>query len=159
MKTISIIVPLFITVLLVECGESKPAPTPAKLKLQITLSHMPHIPKDFAFGSDPTIGIEIRNLGPHVIEASETFWATVLILDGREHQRLPQYCGDWNGPGRMKPDLAFWSGITFSCYGVTPKELAPGRHSVKVKIWDSISNELLIDVIRKPANQSLQGTR
>jgi len=90
--------------------------------------------------------IQIKNLTDKDLDAPTTYWSLVLLLDGKEHKRLPKYIGDWNGPRVIIPGGEFVSGITLSEYGITKENLSLGTHEVALKIGDAVSNTLTITI-------------
>src|SRR6185436_17862604 len=80
------------------------------------------------------------------IEAPATYWSSRLVLDGKEHKRLPEFSGAWNGPRAVLPKTDFRTTLALSEYGVKPTALALGSHKITLKIAEDESSELTINI-------------
>jgi hypothetical protein len=107
----------------------------------------------FAQGEEVSVMLTIRNLGPTEIEAPAVYWSAQVVVDGKSHRRLPQFMGDWNGPGKIISQGDYRSDLTLSEYGVRPGALAVGDHTLSVKIANVQSPDLAIRILPPGAQE------
>ena len=112
-------------------------------KVEITIGSANGV---FKSGDEITISIRIKNLTDKNMDAPTTYWSAVLLLDGNEHKRLPKHIGDWNGPGVIIAGGEFCAGMSLSEYGITKEILSVGKHEVRMKIGENVSNPLTITI-------------
>lgn len=104
--------------------------------------------RTFTVGETITVTITIKNLTSQDLSAPETYWSARIVLDGKEFKRLPQYIGMWNGPGVILRNGGHMRTLlTLSEYGISQEFLTVGRHSIRVKIGDDLSNTLVITTV------------
>ena len=120
----------------------------SKVSLQIDVNR-----ETFAVEEDVQFALTIDNVGSQNLDAPSTYWSATLILDGKEHKRLPEFTTDWNGPGQIVPGGGYRGGGTeISEYGIVRGSLQPGRHTLAVQLGTEKSNELAITIADKSAS-------
>ncbi len=98
-----------------------------------------------------TFLLAVKNLSSKEIQILDPVSGTkliLLILDGKEYKAIGPTT--WGGPSAIPPQGEMNIAIDFAEYGITADVLTSDKHNIAVKINETISNTITIQLIPRP---------